>query len=183
MVHEFRGVKYAGFILVICLIILMLLNMVVMRSMQSSSLQHHMSDDLRDGIEAMSNAESALMAAQSMKEKLSNYDDFDLNLDDGLSVDIYNNAWKQVDWQTQARATENGSYVIQYIGSRILQHEDHDGTDDMQVESTDSFKITAKGVSKNNQAIIFLEVMFYYSLSVQSQSQLLGRRSWHRVGL
>ena len=47
----------------------------------------------------------------------------------------------------------------------------------------DSFKITAKGVSENNQAIIFLEVMFYYSLSVQSQSQLLGRRSWHRVGL
>lgn len=73
-------IKTTGFILVICLVILMLLTMVVMRSMQSSSLQHHMSDDLRDGIEAMSNAESALMAAQSIIEQLSNYDDFDRSL-------------------------------------------------------------------------------------------------------
>ena len=176
-------IKKTGFILVICLIILMLLTMVVMRSMQSSSLQHHMADDFRDGIVAMSNAESALIAAQGMIEQLSDYDDFDLNLDDGLSIDIYSHAWKQVDWPTQARTTENGSYIVQYIGSNILQHKEHDSADNTLVDIVDSFKITAKGVSKNNQAIIFLEVMFYYSLSVQSQSQLLGRRSWHRVGL
>lgn len=173
-------INQLGSILTICLIIMTLLTLIVMQSMQISSLQNVMADDVRDDIEAMSQAETTLRMAEFMLENLIDYQAFDSNRDDGLTVDMYVQAWREVDWMTQAHVTEYGSYIVQYLGSTAVTASNNNHSSDMHNHTIESFKITVRSLSVNNQTVIYLESYFNNSLNKQLQSPLLGRRSWFK---
>lgn len=172
-----------GLVLTICLIIMTILTLVVMQSMQSSSLQGVMADNMRDEIEAMSNAESTLLAAESMLESLVSYEAFDTHRDDGMSDDVYVDAWREVDWVTQVHATSDGAYIVQHLSSTPVVGMKNDHSNDTHIHIIDSFKITVKGMSANKQTVVFLESIFNNSLNKQRQSPLLGRCSWFKSGV
>lgn len=180
----FLSHQQTGFILIICLIVLTVLTMVVMQSMQSSSLQHVMADDVRDGIEAMSHAEATLRSAELRLENLNELDDFDGSSEDCLSPDIYVYAWREVDWNERACAAEQGFYIIQHLSSTPIVSAD-DNSDDIPIQFIETFEISVKGLSANKQAVIYLESIFNHTFDElsPSHSSLLGRRSWRKSGI
>ncbi len=81
---------------------------------------------------------------------------------------------------TQAHVTEYGSYIVQYLGSTVVTALKNNHSSDMHKHTIESFKITVRSLSVNNQTVIYLESYFNNSLNKQLQSPLLGRRSWSK---
>ena len=70
--------------------------------MQSSSMQTLMAGNFSDYVEAIANAESALKRAEYFISQLHDYDRFDNDLSDALASDLYDDIWRQINWNNQA---------------------------------------------------------------------------------
>lgn len=172
-----------GVVLVIGLIMLVVMTLLAVTSMQSSSLQEVMSNNTKDKMTAFEAAESAIRAAETFLDTgVINLNAFDGNRADGLFSNLYDEVWKEINWETESvtvnnvvvsdgtSATKGGvktapRYVIQHIGpvnsdpdSRLNINSSYQSSAaDAQVEM---FKITARGTGGSDNTQVILEAMY-----------------------
>ena len=177
--------KQQGMVLIIGLIMLTVLTLLVVSSMQSSSLQTLMSNNMQDKTTAFEAAESAIREAESFLENggALNLGVFDDDESDGLLGNLYDEAWNaaELDWDTEAvevnsvvvldpdepdtmgGVKSNPRYIIQHYGSVIPDAKlNIDNSYNANAEDTlvEMFKITARGTGGSDNTVVFLEAMY-----------------------
>jgi len=182
-----KTAKQQGMVLVIGLIMLTVLTLLVVTSMQSSSLQELMSNNMQDKTTAFEAAESAIRVAELFLEDggALNLGVFDDDESDGLLSNLYDEAWsaEEIDWDNEAvevnsvvvldpdePATKGGvksnpRYIIQHFGSVIPDADKKLNVDNSYNSSAsdvlvEMFKITARGTGGSDNTVVFLEAMY-----------------------
>ena len=181
-------IKQKGMVLVIGLILLTVLTLLAVTSMQSSSLQELMSNNMQDKTTAFEAAESAIRAAEVFLDNggALNLGAFDDDESDGLLGNLFDEAWnaEQINWDTEAvevnsvivfdsnqpEATMGGvksnpRYIIQHFGSVVPDADRNLNIDNSYgAGATDTlvemFKITARGTGGSDNTVVFLEAMY-----------------------
>lgn len=172
-----------GVVLVVGLIMLVVMTLLAVSSMQSSSLQELMSSNVKDKVTAFEAAESAIRAAEQFLDNgVLNLGAFDDDKSDGLLANLYDEVWKEVDWQNESvevdnvvvidgtAATQGGvkskpRYVIQHIGPVASDADRKLNVDSSyQANAADAlvqmFKITARGTGGSDNTEVVLEAMY-----------------------
>ena len=168
--------RQTGAVVVSSLIILALITVLLIQSMQSSSMQTLMAGNFSDYVEAIANAESALKRAEYFISQLHDYDRFDNDLSDALASDLYDDIWRQINWNNQAHNAEYGRYVIQHLATTVTEAQQHDSGAELLV-----FKITVRATSNNGRALVYIESLYNHTREKLANHTLQGRRSWREV--
>ena len=180
MFQKFSSRKQCGAVLVVGLLMLTVMTLLAVSSMQSSSLQSLMANNLKDEMTAFEAAESAIRAAEEFLDNGSlNLGAFDGDKSDGLFANLYDEVWKEIDWTNES--VEVGSvvvdsaqkggvktkprYVIQYIGPVVSEEDRKLNIDNSyEVGATEAlvqmFKITARGTGGSDNTQVVLESMY-----------------------
>ena len=171
-----KKIQQQGVVLVIGLIMLVVMTLLAVSSMQSSSLQELMSNNMKDKVTAFEAAEAAIRAAEQFLDNggALNLGVFDGNIAGGLMNNLHDEVWNAVTWtdsdsikvnDTIGGVNKKPRYVIQYIGAvtptaaQKLNVENSYGagaTDSM----VDMFKITARGTGGSDNTEVVLEAMY-----------------------
>ncbi|MFK7795143.1 MAG: PilX N-terminal domain-containing pilus assembly protein [Gammaproteobacteria bacterium] len=180
-----RKSKQKGMVLIIGLIMLTVLTLLVVSSMQSSSLQTLMSNNMQDKTTAFEAAESAIRAAESFLENggALNLGVFDDDESDGLLSNLYDEAWNavEIDWDTDSvevnsvvvldpdepdtigGVQSNPRYIIQHFGEvnpEARLNVDNSYNANAEDALIEMFKITARGTGGSDNTVVFLEAMY-----------------------
>ena len=182
-----RTSKQQGMVLIIGLIMLTVLTLLVVSSMQSSSLQSLMSNNMQDKTTAFEAAESAIRAAESFLDNggALSLGVFDDDESDGLLGNLYDEVWNEAEIDLNSESVEvnsvvilnpdepdtlggvksNPRYIIQHFGSVVPDADAKLNVDNSYSSSAkdvlvEMFKITARGTGGSDNTVVFLEAMY-----------------------
>lgn len=163
-----------GAVLVIGLITLVVLSLLVVNSMQGSTMEVKMAGNSKDEVIALQAAEMALIAGEELIDSgVLSLTDFQTNNADGLYENDSNTIWEDINWASQSISTGYSHSTITSSPRFVIQHMGETGEDDgvggeSYVDTTVSsgvgtvqlFKITARGTGSSDNSVVFLQSVY-----------------------
>lgn len=170
-------VHQQGAVLFIGLLMLAVTSLIAVSSMQFSNLQELMAGNGQDQITAFEAAESAVREAETrLQSGEFSLADFDNDTSDGRFELMYDQAWAEIDWNTESILAEtiNGTsaaprFVIQYLGEITSNDLSVNVNIDNAYNQTSTgatgtiaqlFRITARGTGRSDNSVAVIESVF-----------------------